>query len=1503
MKRQHSKANRFLRKLGEVAAISGLYFLATQIGLQLHVEPGSLILFWPASGVAIAAVLLSRRGGLTGVWLGGFLVALATYSGFLPLGMTAALSLAQGCFAVLQAWVIVRLALRWIGPFPDKPDFHHFLKFTAIAAVGSMIGATGAIATGWAAQIPPVAPVGIVWLSLWFGSTIGAVIFTPFLLMLYRWFQSESIEHQLAPMIFGLGIGLSLLLFVLLWGGESQSMRAQFDNDAEALRFELQEMFDSHVHALQAAQTLMVASERVERDEFETFMRLHSSDLDVPGLVATAWAPRVTAQERAAFEAAAQPAGAANFQITEMDAAGGTVIAGRRAEYFPIAYLYPATGNESLLGLDVSSSGVAADAIAAALSSGDQGFSAPHSLTWLPGAPTGVMSFQPIYRGDRAAAGGDVAASNLAGYMIGIMRTDAILETAMAGVDTTNREVYLVDTSGSGQLLGAQPPRTGDVGSLPATSATSLRSDLPVSLSNRTWTVSTIALPGFGVEHRTALPVSAALTALTFASLLSIYISRRQHAAEILHQSQEQYRLLAENISDVIWIMDAESSRLLYVSPSVDSLIGYSPDELLSEHSPLTLFPETSERVALTMPARLAAYPSNENRTYVDEVAILRADGTQVWTEITTRYQTDAQTGRVLIYGVSRNIDERKAIEKALQRSELQFRVLFEGAAEGIIAAEVDSRSFAFVNPAICAIFGYPDVEFLQLHIEDLHPPDAHPIVLAAFQSLAKGELSVATDLPCVRSDGSLFYADIVGSTVTMDGLSYVMGFFTDITHRRRTEEALQWETSLLRALLNSIPDLVFFKDENSVYLGCNEAFEGLYGVKEASLIGKSDFDFTSPEQAAFFQAHDRAMLVSGRPQRNEEWLTFADGREALFDTLKTPLFGPHGEQRGVLGISRDITELRRVEELLRARIWLGDFATMHTLDALCREVVDQAEQLTESQIGFLHIIHIDQNEIELQTWSTNTLQTMCTADSSLTHYPLAEAGIWADCVRMGQPLLFNQYDDLAQRRGLPSGHARVSRLMTAPVVRSGQIVAILGVGNKISDYTDRDLEFLAHIATSAWDIILRKQAEDSLQIERAALARRVEERTADLSLANVELEHALRVKNEFLANMSHELRTPLNAILALSETLREQLRGPLNDHQVKAVRIIEESGQHLLALINDILDLSKLEAGKLEIHPQSLLVADICESSLVFVKQVALKKNLTVTYTQEERDLRVEADPRRLKQILVNLLNNAVKFTPSGGHVWLEVATNREQQTLRLTVRDDGIGIAPADLPRLFQPFTQLDSGLARQYEGSGLGLAVVGRLVELHNGSIRVSSEGIAGHGATFVVTLPWAEPPPAETAREAPGAASRGTPAALSPTATPVPDETRGVILVVEDNEINVQAIAEYLHDIGFQIEIARNGQEAIDTATWLCPDLILMDIQMPVLDGLTATRRLRSKAATAHTPIIALTALAMPGDRERCLAAGASDYLAKPIRLADLVAMIERWLQPAPGDGSG
>jgi PAS domain S-box-containing protein len=269
-------------------------------------------------------------------------------------------------------------------------------------------------------------------------------------------------------------------------------------------------------------------------------------------------------------------------------------------------------------------------------------------------------------------------------------------------------------------------------------------------------------------------------------------------------------------------------------------------------------------------------------------------------------------------------------------------------------------------------------------------------------------------------------------------------------------------------------------------------------------------------------------------------------------------------------------------------------------------------------------------------------------------------------------------------------------------------------------------------------DITERKQLEEALAHERDSLAQRVEERTQELSLANLDLARAVRLRDEFLANMSHELHTPLNGILGLSEALQEEVYGPLTPKQVHSLQTIESSGKRLLALVSDILDFAKIGAGKLDVRMGPVLVKSVCQASLRYVEQAAQKKWLTLTSQLDEQVVSLQADERRLRQILVNLLANAVKFTPEGGAVGLEVMGDAERGEARFTVWDTGIGIAPADIARLFQPFTQLDAGLAWHYEGAGLGLALVARLVELHSG--RVWAESEPGKGSRFTVAIPW-------------------------------------------------------------------------------------------------------------------------------------------------------------------
>ncbi len=388
------------------------------------------------------------------------------------------------------------------------------------------------------------------------------------------------------------------------------------------------------------------------------------------------------------------------------------------------------------------------------------------------------------------------------------------------------------------------------------------------------------------------------------------------------------------------------------------------------------------------------------------------------------------------------------------------------------------------------------------------------------------------------------------------------------------------------------------------------------------------------------------------------------------------------------------------------------------------------------------------------------------------------------------------------------------------------------------------------------------------------------------------------RMKDEFLASMSHELRTPLTGVLGLTEALLRGVYGSLNEKQAKALTTIEESGKHLLSLINDILDLSKIEAGKLEISMGAVALEPLCQGCLRSINHQARARGQKVEFLVEQPGIQVQGDARRLKQILINLLDNAIKFTPAGGDLGLAISANAEKQQARITVWDKGIGIAAENLPHLFQPFQQLDSRLAREYNGTGLGLALSKHLAELQNGWIEVESQ--LAQGSSFTLVLPWdgktvSRPAASANIPSQPILKEGFTP---SPLTALQPRPNAKLVLVAEDNRVN----AELLHDVltaqGFAVITVHNGQDAVQMTAERHPDLVIMDVQMPAMDGLSATRQIRNTlgAYFASLPVIALTALSMPGERERCLEAGANEYLSKPINIDSLLKTIKLLLQP-------
>ncbi|WP_254175084.1 response regulator [Planktothrix pseudagardhii] len=414
--------------------------------------------------------------------------------------------------------------------------------------------------------------------------------------------------------------------------------------------------------------------------------------------------------------------------------------------------------------------------------------------------------------------------------------------------------------------------------------------------------------------------------------------------------------------------------------------------------------------------------------------------------------------------------------------------------------------------------------------------------------------------------------------------------------------------------------------------------------------------------------------------------------------------------------------------------------------------------------------------------------------------------------------------------------------------------------------------------------------------IEKQRTETKLMKSNQELAISNEQLAQATRLKDEFLANMSHELRTPLNAILGMSEALTEEIFGPINQKQQQAIETIASSGTHLLSLINDILDVAKIESGKIELEFAPTSINELCQSSLVFIQQQARQKRLQIQTEIPPALPDLFVDERRIRQVLINLLNNAVKFTPKGGRVSLTVQVESSTETafrrpsICFAVSDNGIGITSENQDKLFKPFVQIDSALNRQYAGTGLGLVLVKRIVEMHGGQLEVKST--VGVGSCFSFRLPYQQLPSQMPKSSSPQSSN------LDGGKNPITQvlETSPVILLAEDNEANIITISRYLKAKGYQVILAKNGQEAINLVKSQSPDLILMDIQMPIMNGLEAIKQIRedSDHRLATLPIIALTALATTKDQEKCLEAGANDYLAKPVKLSQLTSTIQEIL---------
>ncbi len=999
-----------------------------------------------------------------------------------------------------------------------------------------------------------------------------------------------------------------------------------------------------------------------------------------------------------------------------------------------------------------------------------------------------------------------------------------------------------------------------------------------------------------------------------------------------------------------------------------------------------------------------------------------------------------AVIGAVLVF---RDVTEEYKRREELRKNESKYRMLFENMNAGFALHEmiydedhkpVDYR-FLEVNPMFERLTGMNAEEFIGRTVREALP-DTESYWIETFGKVAQTGEPVSFQNYSKDLDK---YFDTYAFSPQKDRFAV---FFVDITERVKAEDEL-------KKFFSVNLDLLCIADVDGNFIKTNEAWSRILGYSTSELNGRKFLDFVHPDD---IKATLKAM---GQLSMGEEVLNFINRYRCKDGSYRFIEWRSHPSGRLIYAAARDITDHKKTESLLKIRVTLWEYARDHSVEELLQKVLDEVGALTDSPIGFYHFVEKDQKSLSLQAWSTRTVKEFCKAEGRGLHYSIEEAGVWVDCVRERRPVIHNDYNSLPHRKGLPPGHAPVVREIVVPVIKEGNVVAIMGIGNKPTDYTEKDLETVNYLADVAWGIIIWKQMDEALR------------------QAKEEAESANRAKSEFLANMSHEIRTPMNAVLSLGRLMEDT---PLNAMQRDYLNKIKGSSRMLLGIINDILDFSKIEAGKLDLEHKPFAIKDILDQLKTLFISAASDKGIELVLDADPDLPRVAVgDSLRLGQVLANLMGNAIKFTESG-YVMLKISRKdlglkaqvssfkvQEDKGIQdsgfshqvdenhisccfcFSVEDSGIGISEELLAKLFKPFSQADTSTTRRYGGTGLGLVISRRLVELMGGRLDVKS--IPGKGSRFFFDLEMPVKPGAmgisdrpamladnisflvvddqETARSAlrhiieswhgtveeadsgleainmaraayergreydfiiidlkmPGevdglAAIRrirelfhtsvfkgqkapvfilsaynrnelpdddlnfqpflNKPVTASDLFNVITEVNRGVsrvsyqpdkpvlipsfagytALLVEDNDLNRLVATKFLEKTGTQVIIAKNGLEAIEIFRNEPIDIILMDLQMPLMDGFEATKRIRkmeqemgirkraymSQGSLSRTPIIALTAAVMEGDRERAASAGVDIHLAKPIDEKELYRVMGDFLGGNAGAGA-
>ncbi|RLS85908.1 MAG: PAS domain S-box protein, partial [Planctomycetota bacterium] len=804
--------------------------------------------------------------------------------------------------------------------------------------------------------------------------------------------------------------------------------------------------------------------------------------------------------------------------------------------------------------------------------------------------------------------------------------------------------------------------------------------------------------------------------------------------------------------------------------------------------------------------------------------------------------------GVVGFNGILLDVSEQKRAEEALRRSEELFRGAFDGSATGIALAGLDHRFFR-VNQAFCDILGYTEAELLTKSFMEISYPDelvANAAQAVQLWSGAVKNLLIEKRYKNKQGNPVWVYLNLSLFRDASGQVLYAIAQIQDISARKKAEEALRLSEERYRSVVEAQTEIVACSLPDGTVTFVNDVYCQFMGLKLENVIGFKWAPVVFADDIQQVDAKLREISVDKPVAITTHRVMNADGVMLWLEFVTQGIFDKAGVLLEYHSVGRDVTDRMKTDKLLR-------------------ETLQSLKLATEAGSIGTWIWNFNDNRIE---WDEKLLQWYDLPEDMLEKGP--DYAFWRSRLHP---------DDIeeTERSFLESKEKDLPWKHQFRVVRSNGTTIYIDSAALIDH--DEKGKPIRMIGINR-DVTLERQHSEALNAAK--------------QLA----EAANLAKSEFLANMSHEVRSPLTAVLGYSEMLMDPKLSPEITSQ--AVQSIQRNGKHLLAMMDDILDLAKVESGKLDIEiiPYSpwQLMQEV--NSLLNVR--AEERNIQIrNQTTTAIPQILEMDPTRVRQILVNLLSNAVKFSKPGGlvQIRLSVIPTAESGKVELTleVEDEGIGMTPEQLHLIFLPFRQADSSTTRKFGGTGLGLSITQRLVNMLGGEIKVRSE--PDRGSCFTVRLPMMIPMDCRTeiwlTPELLDSPKTEKPKTLKPIARPTL-KFQGRVLLAEDSEDNRRVLTFLLGRMGLKPEYAMNGQEAFDADLAHPYDLILMDMQMPVLDGYAATQALRKSGYKGK--IVALTAHSMSEDREKCMQVGCDDYLAKPMNVEKLTETITRILAP-------